>query len=143
MDILGQLLRDEGFRPAPYRDTRGFSTVGIGHNLDANPLPNENYPMTVERAKEILTEDVARIWVKLQNDLPWVKGLSDVYVAVLTNMSFNMGAKGLEAFHHMLGDVQSGNYTQAAVDGSQSAWYTEVGERAERLMEQLKTGQWV
>jgi lysozyme len=141
-NILDQLLRDEGFRANPYNDSRGFRTVGIGHNLDANPLPDESYPMTVERAKEILANDVARIWTKFQTDLPWVRSLPDVYAGVLTNMSFNMGAKGLEAFHHMLADIQVGNYAKAASDGAQSAWYHEVGARAKRLMDQLRTGVW-
>jgi hypothetical protein len=42
----------------------------------------------------------------------------------------------------MLGDIQAGNYEQAAIAGAQSAWYTEVGDRAKRLMEQLRTGEW-
>lgn len=142
MDILDQLLRDEGFRSSPYIDTRGHNTVGIGHNLDANPLPNETYPLSVQRAKEILADDAARIWGKLQSDLPWVKTLPDAIAGVLTNMSFNMGAKGLEAFHHMLADIQAGNYAQAAIDGANSAWYAQVGNRAKRLMDQLRTGVW-
>ena len=142
MDILDQLLRDEGFCSTPYIDTRGFHTVGIGHNLDANPLPGENYPLSVQRAKEILADDVARIWGKLQSDLPWVTTLSDVYAGVLTNMSFNLGAKGLEAFHHMLADVQAGNYVQAAAEMQKSAWYVQVGERAQRLVKQMLTGVW-
>ena len=143
MDILEQLLRDEGFRPNPYKDTRGFSTVGIGHNLDANPLPDETYPMSVDRAKELLTQDVARIWNKVQADLPWVASLPDVYAGVLKNMAFNIGAHGEELFHHMLADVQAGNYPQASVDMQQSAWASQVGARAARLIQQMRTGQWV
>jgi lysozyme len=142
-NILDQLARDEGYRPNPYDDSRGFRTVGIGHNLDANPLPAETYPMSLERAKQVCSDDVARIWGKLQADLPWVKSLPDVIAGVLTNMSFNMGAKGLEAFHHMLADIQAGNYEQAAVAGEQSAWHAEVGDRAKRLMQQLRTQEWV
>jgi len=141
--ILEQLLRDEGFRSEPYKDSRGVLTCGIGHNLDANPLPGENYPLSVQRAKEILAQDVARITSKLISDLPWIANLPDAIKGVCQNMAFNLGAKGLEAFHHMLTDIQAGNYEQAAVAGEQSAWYQEVGDRAKRLMQQLRTGQWV
>lgn len=141
-NILDQLLRDEGFRSTPYFDTKGIKTVGIGHNLEANPLPGEQYPMTVSRAKEVLAQDVARITSKLESDLPWVTGLPESIRGVLQNMSFNMGAKGLEAFHHMLADIQAGNYVQAAVEGTNSAWYVQVGDRAKRLMEQLRTQVW-
>lgn len=141
-NIYEQLLRDEGFRKEPYADTRGFSTVGIGHNLNANPLSGEVYPMSYDRAMEVLKQDVTRIWLKLLGDLPWVTNLDAVREGVLINMAFNMGAKGEEAFHHMLADIQAGNYEQAALDGAQSAWYNEVGDRAKRLMTQLKTGTW-
>lgn len=141
-NILDQLLRDEGFRASPYKDTRGFNTVGIGHNLDANPLPGETYPLSVQRAKDILVQDVARIWGRLRADLPWASSLPDPIQGVMKNMAFNIGAKGEEAFHHMLADIQAGNYAQAAIDGTNSAWYGQVGDRAKRLMEQLRTGVW-
>ena len=141
-NIYDQLKRDEGIRFTPYKDTRGFSTVGVGHNLDANPLPNETYPMFPVRAFEILNDDVSRIRGKLVGDLPWVANLPDVYEGILLNMSFNMGAHGTELFHHMLADIQSGNYAQAAVDMKNSAWYTQVGQRAERLALQMTTGVW-
>lgn len=141
-NIIDQLVRDEGFRPAPYKDTRGFSTVGIGHNLDAHPLPSEVYPMTLERAKDLLAWDLQGITTKLYHDLPWVPSLLDVYKGVLQNMAYNIGAAGEEAFHHMLADIQAGNYVKASVDGAQSAWYNEVGDRAKRLMTQLSTGEW-
>lgn len=141
-NIVDQLKRDEGVRFEPYKDDRGFNTVGVGHNLDANPLPNETYPMSIDRVVEVLNEDLNRITNKLIGDLPWIAGLPDVYKGVLQNIAFNMGAKGEEAFHHMLGDIEIGNYTEAAEAGSQSLWYTQVGDRAKRLMEQLRTGQW-
>lgn len=141
-NIIEQLTRDEGFRPEPYDDTRGFKTVGIGHNLDAHPLPNEVYPMSLERGQALLSYDLFSVTAVLYHDLPWVATLPDVYKGVLQNMAYNMGAKGEEAFHHMLADIQAGNYEQAAIAGAQSAWYTEVGDRAKRLMEQLRTGEW-
>jgi hypothetical protein len=42
----------------------------------------------------------------------------------------------------MNADIQAGNYTQAAADGKQSLWYTQVGNRAARLMTQLETQVW-
>jgi lysozyme len=98
--------------------------------------------MFPNRAFDILAIDVARIWGKMVSDLPWVTGLADVYAGVLKNMSFNMGAHGVELFHHMLADIQTGNYLKAAADMQASTWYTQVGQRAERLVQQMKTGVW-
>jgi lysozyme len=142
-DIFSQLRRDEGVRYEPYLDSRGISTVGCGHNLAANPLPGETYPLTDARVDQILKGDVARITSKLISDLPWIANLPDAIKGVCQNMSFNLGPQGLEAFHHMLADVQAGNYEQAAIAGEQSAWYQEVGDRAKRLMQQLRTQEWV
>lgn len=142
-DIISQLLRDEGFRDSPYKDTRGFNTVGIGHNLDANPLPAETYPMTLVRAKEILAADVSNITGKLLEHLPWVDSLPDARKGVLTNMAFNLGVGGLLEFKNTLAKIQVTDYQGAADNMVLSAWYTQVGARAQRLVKQMQTGEWV
>lgn len=35
-DIKQMVMQDEGLRTKPYKDTKGFLTVGIGHNLQAS-----------------------------------------------------------------------------------------------------------
>jgi|SRR5271157_67121 len=141
-NIIDQLKRDEGFRSEVYADSRGFSTIGYGHNLDANPIKDLVVPMTVASATLILGTDVERISRFLQLRLPWVVNLDDARHGVLQNMAFNMGVPGLLEFHHDLADTQAGNYEKAAADMQASAWYTEVGERAMRLVEQMRTGVW-
>jgi lysozyme len=141
-DIISQLTRDEGVRLEPYKDTRGFNTVGIGHNLDANPLPGQTYPLTQAQAMQILGKDVERISMFLQSKLPWIVKLDEARRGVLQNMSFNLGVPGLLEFHHDLADTQAGNYEQAALDMEASAWYKEVGDRAKRLVQQMRTGDW-
>lgn len=142
MDLIEQLIRDEGLRLEPYDDTRGFKTVGVGHNLDSNPLPNETYPLTVQRAKDILAEDVARIQGTLKTHLPWVVFLPEVYAGILLNMSFNLGVGGLLQFQHMLAAVKVMGYEEAAKQMQASSWYTQVGDRAKRLVAQMRTGVW-
>ena len=142
-NVIDALKRDEGLRLTPYKDTRGFTTIYYGHNLDANPLPDAVIQAANEAtAAVVLVADVARIQNRLFRDLPWIQRLPLVIQGVLVNMSFNMGVAGEETFHHMLADVQAGDYGKAANAGEQSAWYTEVGDRAKRLMDQLRTGVW-
>lgn len=138
-----QLQRDEGLRLSPYLDSRGISSVGYGHNLIANPLPGEVYPLTTARALNILQTDIVRIEGKLEIDLPWVADLPYVYRGVLSNMSFNLGVGGLLEFHDVLNCAKSGQYVLAAAAMKASLWYTQVGARAERLVLQMETGQWV
>jgi lysozyme len=142
-NIIDQLMRDEGLRLKVYPDSRGFNTIGYGHNLDANPLPFDvSDGITEAQAMAILGQDVERISTYLQRQLPWVVSLDDARHGVLQNMSFNMGVPGLLSFHHDLADTQAGNYEKAAADMKASLWYTEVGERAERLVQQMLTGCW-
>lgn len=143
-DIYSQLVRDEGVKLRIYKDTRGFNTIGVGHNLDVNPLPFDvtGGIFTLE-AMQILHDDVARITAKLIADLPWLTKLDAVRFGVFQNMAFNLGAGGVESFHHDLADTMNGNYEAAANDMENSLWYTQVGPRAKRLVQQMRTGQWV
>jgi lysozyme len=142
-DIFSQLTRDEGVRLQKYRDSRGFDTIGIGHNLDANPLPFDiSNGITLAQAEQILRDDVARIGAKLFSALPWLGNLDVARQGVFLNMAFNMGVGGVEAFHHDLADTKAGDYMKAAADMQQSAWYVQVGARAARLCQQMRTGVW-
>lgn len=140
--IIDQLQRDEGFRAEIYIDSVGKRTIGYGHNLDANPLPDLVPPITEAQALQILGADVERISMYLQSQLPWIVNLDDARHGVLQNMAFNMGDAGLLSFHHDLADTQAGNYAKAAADMKASLWYTEVGDRAKRLVQQMLTGVW-
>jgi lysozyme len=141
-NIIDQLKRDEGLRLDVYMDTVGKRTIGYGHNLDANPIPALVTPINETLASQILGVDVERISRFLVSQLPWVVSLDDARLGVMQNMSFNLGVPGLLQFHHDLADTQAGNYEQAAADMKASKWYTEVGDRAVRLVEQMRSGIW-
>ena len=142
-NIIDQLKRDEGLRLKVYSDSRGFDTIGYGHNLDANPLPFDvSQGITEVQATQILGKDVERISTFLQRALPWVVNLDDARHGVLQNLAFNIGGEALLKFHVTLAATQAGEYEYAAVDLENSAWYNEVGDRAKRLVQQMLTGVW-
>lgn len=142
-DIIGQLKRDEGFRPTPYLDSVGKKTIGYGHNLIAHPLPDVEGGITVARAELILLDDIADIESTLARAIPWLTSLDDARQGVLVNMAFNIGVHGVLGFHNTLAYVQSKQYNVAADNMIASKWYTEVGVRAQRLVQQMRTGVWV
>lgn len=142
-DIYSQLRRDEGTKLFLYKDSRGFNTIGTGHNCDALPLPFDiSNGITQAQSDQILNSDVLRTKTKLFSALPWCVSLDDARLGVFMNMSFNMGVGGLLAFHHDITDTMAGNYVQAAADMKASAWYNQVGDRAVRLCAQMATGVW-
>ena len=141
MTIYEQLQRDEGVVLHPYHDSLGFLTWGIGHKVE----PGEVVPdtPTEQDAFEQLVKDVQRASQHLENSLPWISELDEARRGVLLNMTFNMGIGGLLGFHRTLTMIEAGNYEGAAEAMLQSKWATQVGIRATRLSQQMRTGEWV
>lgn len=145
--LLHDLERDEGCRLHPYRDTRGFWTIGVGHNLSDDPAMLARLPQ-LERTGigqtevgELLAADVARAMADLDRRLPWWRRLDDVRQDVMVNLAFNLGAAELARWTHTLADVRAGRFTLAAVDlQHDEPWASQVHDRALRLARQLETG---
>lgn len=136
MDIFEQLRRDEGFRTHPYDDTKGKLTIGIGRNLNAKGL-------TDEEIGHLFGNDIRELTIELEGRLPWYQALDDARKGVLQNMAFNMGFSGLEKFPKLLMACAQGDWNAAADEMKDSLWAKEVGERAVRLEQQMRTGEWV
>jgi lysozyme len=135
-NILEQLKRDEGLRLKPYKDSVGKTTIGIGRNLD-------DVGISEDEALILLHNDLGKVAGELRAALPWAENLGPVRGSVLGNMAFNMGIGGLLQFHKFLTALRLGNYEQAATEMLDSKWAKQVGPRAERLAQQLRTGEWV
>ena len=147
MTLSDQLRRDEGERPRPYKDDLGNWTWGIGHNL-TNPLSHLVIDLLakgdVEGAMlECLGEDIAAARGGLTAVLPWYWALSDARRGVIENMAFNLGIGGLLGFRRMLAHCQAGEWDAAARAMLDSKWAGQVGDRAGRLAEQMRTDAWV
>lgn len=135
MTLAEQLIRDEGIRLRPYRDSVGKLTIGIGRNLD-------DVGISKAEALFLLDNDITTAILALEAALPWTHSLDPVRLAVLTNMAFNLGITGLLGFHHFLAAVQAGNYSLAKDHMLASKWASQVGPRAIRLADQMNSGVW-
>jgi lysozyme len=139
--LIAELRRDEGVEYTPYTDTTGNPTVGVGHNLNASPLPaGWTYPLNDAQVNQLLTTDLQDTFAQLNSNLPWWTTLDPVRQRVIANMAFNMGIATLLTFHNTLAAVQRGAYATAAAGMQASAWYTQVGARAQRLSQAMATG---
>lgn len=140
--ILVQELRfDEGVRYTPYLDSRGNPTVGVGHNLNASPLPaGWTYPLTDDQVNQLMDADLLNVYHDLDRDLPWWEQLCDVRQRVMCNMAFNMGINGLMTFRNTLLAIRQGRYADAASGMKKSLWAQEVGDRAARLARMMLDG---
>lgn len=148
--LKSELTRDEGLRLSAYKDTYGHLTIGVGRNLDGNPLSDDEIAVvghdcrtcsiTQEQAIYLLGHDIARVTVQLDRVLPWWTTLDDVRRRVLINMAFNMGTRNLVGFRRFLSALNKAQYAAAASEMLQSLWASQVGKRADRLATMMRTG---
>lgn len=131
--MRSELIRDEGVRLKPYRDTVGKLTIGIGRNLD-------DVGISPVEAAQLLDSDIQRTAAELDAALPWWRGLDEVRQRVILNMAFNLGVAGLLGFKNTLINVRDGHYAAAAAGMLASKWAVQVGQRAQRLADMMMKG---
>lgn len=129
-----QLAGEEGRRNKPYEDSLGNLTIGIGRNLDGVGLRNSEIDF-------LFDNDVAAVQDELARMLPWVFDLDEVRLRVFYDLCFNMGIINLMSFKNALSFAQTRNWDAAADNFVRSKWHSQVGIRAIKLENMLRTGQ--
>lgn len=132
MNVYDVLRRDEGLRLKPYHCTAGALTIGYGRNLDAVGISYDEAEMMLAR-DVAASEREAAIY-------PWFAGLDAARRAVVVCMLFNLGAAGFRKFRATHAALARGDYAAAARQMLASKWAGQVGARAERLAESMRTG---
>ena len=148
MNLIEQLMRDEGVRAPLYDDANGkpitrgctvigWPTIGVGRNLVANPL-------SMDEVQLLLANDIARVRRALAN-YPWFTALAsdEVRQSVFVNMGFNLGVGGLLKLSGLIEAVEARDWQKCSDLMLGYLWAKQVGARAKRLAQQLVTGTWV
>jgi len=133
--LTRQLKRDEGCSLKPYVDSVGKLTIGVGRNLTDKGI-------TMAESIYLLAGDVTSATDDLYKALPWVSGIDEARRGAFINLAFNLGINGLLSFVNMLGYARNGQWDKAAEHLLKSKYAGQVGDRAVRLAEQLRTGDW-
>ena len=140
-NVMQQLMVDEGVVYEVYLDHLGLPTVGIGHLIlesDQEHGEEVGTSVSVERCEELFMQDLGIAiseCVVLYGD-DW-EGFPEEVQEILVNMLFNMGRPRLTQFKKMNAAIAEGDWQTASVEGRDSRWYNQVGNRAERLMDRL------
>ncbi|BBE08565.1 lysozyme [Mycoavidus cysteinexigens] len=130
--LLAELKRDEGERFKPYFDTVGKITIGVGRNLTDGGISQSECEI-------LLNNDIENTLAWLDRSLPWWRTLDAVRQRVLIHMAFNLGGN-LLTFRNTLSAMQRNDYAAAANEMLASKWATQVGQRALRLANMMRTG---
>lgn len=129
-----QIVKHEGLKLKPYRDTVGKLTIGVGRNLDDRGI-------SADEAAMLLDNDIDAVWKELSAALPGVfTSLDDTRQHVMLDMAFNMGVPGLMKFQKMIKAVAARDFALAAVEMLDSKWAKQVGERADNLAAMMRNG---
>jgi lysozyme len=140
--VYEQLKLDEGVVYEIYLDHLNYPTFGVGHLITKSDV-EYGYPIgtkvSPERVAQAFDADLeislrecgllyGHCWSSFPNEVK----------EILVNMMFNLGRPRLSKFKKMNGHLEMGDWKNAAVQGRDSKWYRQVGNRAERLMTRLE-----
>ena len=131
--LKAQLVKHEGLRLHPYKDSVGKLTIGCGRNLD-------DVGLTASEAMLLLDHDIEGVFVDLDKFLPWWRGMSENRQRVLADMCFNLGIVRLKGFRNALTAMEAGAWFEAAAEMRDSKWARQVGPRAETLATMMEKG---
>lgn len=155
-----ELIRDEGIRLRPYKDSLGIWTVSVGRNLEDKGLTRNELSslglnvnlnkeqvisvllergLTKQECLMLLSNDIDDAWEDLTTALPWIEQKPEVVQRVLTNMNFNVGLSRLLDFKKTLAHIKADRYLEASQEMLNSRWANQVGSRAIRLSTLIKS----
>ena len=136
-----ELAEDEGCKYEIYFDHLGLPTFGIGHLVvEDDPEYGKPVGTTVEqeRVKQVFHLDVAVTLDECKVLYPDFDDLPEECQHIIANMMFNMGRPRLSAFKGMKAGVDARDWNKAADEMVDSRWYTQVPNRARRLVDRMR-----
>lgn len=152
-NVVDLITLHEGRRNRPYRDSRGFWTVGVGHLITKAPElpPAWNRTLSDVETDTLLQSDVEAHTADLHKALPWVApwvSSQPARHAVLVDMAFNLGLEpfdgdGFKDWPRFVAQLKRGDYATAALNmRATQPWASQVKGRALRLAHMMETNQW-
>lgn len=127
------LIRQEGFKPEPYRDSENHLTLGIGRK-DAR--------LSLDEAVYLLRNDL-RAATENASRHYFFWHLNQARQDVIVNLIFNIGYRGFLHFEKMIAALEVHNYSRAAEELLDSRWAIQVGKsRSTEMANQLRSGRY-
>lgn len=131
--LRDRLIRHEGIRLAPYRDTEGKLTIGIGRCLDTEGISHDE-------AIYMLDNDIKNVQQQTAKAMPWILGIDDERQEVIYEMVFQLGINGVMQFQKMLSAIRQGDYLTASKEMINSQWHQQTPQRCEELADIMLNG---
>ena len=139
--LIKMLVRHEALRLHPYLCPSGYNTIGIGHNMDANPLPddmqvylNENNSITYDMTIALVNADIEialKVCHKLYHSFDY---FSEGRQMALLDFVFNVGGTIAKRFFIANTCINLERWDEAAKEFVQSTWYNQTGKRSREIV---------
>ena len=147
-----QLILNEGLSLTMYKCTAGKNTIGVGRNVDDNPLTDEEKKhlgnknifktgITKEEAMYLLDNEINEVIGKLTRQISIFIKLDPIRQRVLIDLGFNMGVPGLLKFKNTLAALNRLDYEATAKGLENSLWFTQIKTRGPRVVKMMRTGE--
>ena len=130
-DTIAQLKSDEGFREHMYKCSANKTTIGYGFNLEVG--------LTEQESDVLLRFKISQLKTTL-GEYRWWRLLDGTRKGVIINMVYQMGLSGVLKFKKMIAAIEEKDYNAAAIEMMDSAWFRQTPNRANRLIETMRTG---
>lgn len=150
--LLNSVVADEDYKPAPYKDSLGLWTFGIGRCLETNPLTGAEWKRLLDNgwlnasigkdgARWLTTCQLAAIEAVLGR-YTWFAQVGDVRQNAFIEMAFQLGFSRFAQFTQMLAAANVGDWQGVHDQALNSLWAKQTPARAQMIATMLLTGQW-
>ena len=140
--------RDEGRRAKMYHCSANRRTIGIGHNIDANPLPPDIQQylaqhgyITDEMIDRLFDTDVRHASADCKVLFPLFETFSQPRQWALISFVFQLGFTGAKKFTRSVKAINEERWADAAHFMMQSLWARQTPIRAKRITRIIRTGE--
>jgi GH24 family phage-related lysozyme (muramidase) len=139
--------QNEGKRYQVYKCTAGKNTIGIGWNIDANPLPSdiakylkENGHILDEHIDWLFAISINRAISDCRKLFPTYDSFSPNRKIALADFVFQLGFTGASKFKNSIAAINAGKWQEAANRMLKSDWAKQVPNRAKKVTDLIRIG---
>lgn len=129
--VKERLKEWEGMVLKPYECSQGYTSIGIGRNLEANGISEEE-------AMVLLDNDIIKCFKNLDKQWPVWRNFPEDAQAIVLDLVFNLGINSWMSFRKTRAYMELGEWEKAGDELLNSKYAQQVGRRAIFNSEELK-----
>lgn len=131
--LEARIKRHEGYKPIPYKCSRGTWTIGYGHKMVGSEREKFKDGITQEHADALFAQDFSDAKHRAIVAAPTFTRIDEARQGVIIEMIYQLGLAGTLGFRRMFAALDRGNYVQAAREMRDSDWFKQTPQRCDEL----------